>query len=243
MPLCCLNMKSSVIVLILYCQVYAEAKVLHIDLHITGCSDSDGVDMYGLDGEEMWYADFNKGKGVISQPPFADPFSYVPGTYEQAVGAQGVCKGNLATSIKANKNPPETIAPPHSSIYPRDDVELGVENTLICHVSGFYPAPVRVRWTRNNQNVTEGVRISTPYPNSDFTLNQFSSLSFTPEEGDIYGCTVEHKGLTEPLTRIWEPEVSQPSVGPAVFCGVGLTLGLLGVATGTFFLIKGNQCN
>nr|ACI05079.1 MHC class II antigen alpha chain [Salvelinus alpinus] len=236
-------MKTSVIVLILCCQVYAEDKLLHIDLYIAGCSDSDGVDMYGLDGEELWYADFKKGEVVMPLPPFADPFTY-PGAYEQAVGNQGACKANLATSIKAYKNPPETIAPPHSSIYPRDDVELGVENTLICHVSGFHPAPVRVRWTRNNQNVTEGVRTSTPYPNTDFTLNQFSSLTFTPEEEDIYGCTVEHKGhIHEPLTRIWEPEVSQPSVGPAVFCGVGLTLGLLGVATGTFFLIKGNQCN
>jgi len=38
-------------------------------------------------------------------------------------------------------------------------------------------------------------------------------------------------------------EVALPGVGPAVFCGVGLTLGLLGVATGTFFLVKGNNCN
>ncbi|XP_055773630.1 H-2 class II histocompatibility antigen, A-U alpha chain-like [Salvelinus fontinalis] len=242
MSLCCLNMKLSVIVLILCCQVYAEDKLLHIDLFIAGCSDSDAVNMYGLDGEEMWYADFKKGEGVVALPPFADQIGF-PGFYEQAVGNQEIQKGNLAKCIKAYKNPPETIAPPHSSIYPRDDVELGVENTLICHVSGFFPPPVRVRWTRNNQNVTEGGRISTPYPNTDVTFNQFSSLTFTPEEGDIYGCTVEHKGLTEPLTRIWEPEVSQPSVGPAVFCGVGLTLGLLGVATGTFFLIKGNQCN
>lgn len=37
-------------------------------------------------------------------------------------------------------------------------------------------------------------------------------------------------------------EVKQPGVGPAVFCGLGLTFGLLGVAAGTFFLIKGNEC-
>ncbi|TKS80466.1 hypothetical protein D9C73_014566 [Collichthys lucidus] len=38
-------------------------------------------------------------------------------------------------------------------------------------------------------------------------------------------------------------EVKQPGVGPAVFCGLGLTVGLLGVAAGTFFLIKGNECS
>ncbi|CAB1334651.1 unnamed protein product [Coregonus sp. 'balchen'] len=36
-------------------------------------------------------------------------------------------------------------------------------------------------------------------------------------------------------------EVSASSADPAVFCGVGLALGLLGVATGTFLIIKGNQ--
>ncbi|KAM6979705.1 HLA class II histocompatibility antigen, DP alpha 1 chain-like [Aplochiton taeniatus] len=133
--------------------------------------------------------------------------------------------------------------PPVSAIYTRDVVELGAENTLICHVTGFYPAPVNVWWTRNGQNVTEGVGISVPYPNKDRTYNQFAHLRFTPEEGDIYTCSVEHRALTEPLTRMWDVEVSPPSVGPAVFCGVGLTLGLLGVATGTFFLIKGNECN
>ncbi len=40
-----------------------------------------------------------------------------------------------------------------------------------------------------------------------------------------------------------EVDVAVPGVGPAVFCGVGLSLGLLGVAAGTFFLIKGNNCN
>ncbi|KAK6326918.1 hypothetical protein J4Q44_G00025630 [Coregonus suidteri] len=65
-------------------------------------------------------------------------------------------------------------------------------------------------------------------------------------EGDVYACTVEHTALKDPKTRFWEPEVSEmsgSSAGPAVFCGVGLTLGLLGVATGTFLIIKGNQCN
>ncbi|KAL0978456.1 hypothetical protein UPYG_G00170630 [Umbra pygmaea] len=236
-------MKSSVILLILSSVVFAEDTVLHIDIGIHGCSDSDAVVMYGVDGEEIEYADFNKQEGVVALPPFADPYSYAS-FYENAQASREACRANLATCIQAYKNPEEKIAPPYSSIYSRGEVVLGVRNTLICHVSGFHPAPVRVRWTRNNQNVTEGVRISTPYPNEDFTLNQFSSLTFTPEEGDIYSCTVEHVGLNEPLTRVWDlPEVSQPSVGPAVFCGVGLTLGLLGVATGTFFLIKGNECN
>ncbi|KAM9474996.1 mamu class II histocompatibility antigen, DR alpha chain-like [Clarias gariepinus] len=107
----------------------------------------------------------------------------------------------------------------------------------------FFPPPVRVRWTKNGEDVTDKSSLSQYYPNEDHTFNQFSHLAFTPQEGDVYTCTVEHKSLQPSDTKTWEVNVKLPSVGPAVFCGVGLAVGLLGVATGTFFLVKGNQCN
>ncbi|KAK6274345.1 hypothetical protein J4Q44_G00392530 [Coregonus suidteri] len=141
---------------------------------------------------------------------------------------------------------PQVKDAPESIIYPRDEEELGVENTLICFLNHFYPPPIKVNWTKNGLEVTEGAYLSRYYPNKDGTFHQFSTLSFTPQEGDVYACTVEHTALKDPKTRFWEPEVSEvsgSSAGPAVFCGVGLTLGLLGVATGTFLIIKGNQRN
>ncbi|XP_062324543.1 H-2 class II histocompatibility antigen, A-U alpha chain-like [Osmerus eperlanus] len=235
-------MKGFGTVLVLSYLLCVKALIMHENIYILGCSDTDAEHMYGLDGEVMEYADFIKQEAVNALPPFADPFSY-SGLYENAQAAREICRANLATFIKAYKNPATTLDAPHSTIYTRDDEELGVENTLICHVTGFFPAPVTVWWTRNGENVTEGVSISLPYANKDFTYNQISRLTFTPGEGDIYSCSVQHMSLTEPLTRMWDVEVSVPSVGPAVFCGVGLTVGLLGVAAGTFFLIKGNECN
>lgn len=38
-----------------------------------------------------------------------------------------------------------------------------------------------------------------------------------------------------------EPEFSHQSVGLDVFCGVGLSVGLLGVAVGTFLIVKGHH--
>ncbi|KAL7884008.1 hypothetical protein AOLI_G00067780 [Acnodon oligacanthus] len=81
------------------------------------------------------------------------------------------------------------------------------------------------------------------YLNDDETYKLVSTLSFTPEHGDIYTCTVEHVALDRPLTKTWDVQVALPSLGPSVFCGVGLVAGLLGVAAGTFFLVKGNNCN
>ncbi|KAK7146338.1 hypothetical protein R3I93_013930 [Phoxinus phoxinus] len=133
---------------------------------------------------------------------------------------------------------------PETSIYPEDDVQLGFINTLICHVTGFYPPSISISWTKNNVNVTEGMSLSQYHPRNDGTYNIFSTLKFTPGEGDIYSCTVNHRALQgQPQTKTWDVDVALPGVGPAVFCGVGLTLGLLGVAVGTFFLVKGNNCN
>uniref|UniRef100_A0A3Q2WL69 HLA class II histocompatibility antigen, DR alpha chain-like n=1 Tax=Haplochromis burtoni TaxID=8153 RepID=A0A3Q2WL69_HAPBU len=204
---------------------------LHRDIAINGCSDSDGEMMYGLDGEEVAYADFNKQEMIYPQPPFIDPFTYQEGTYETAVANLQVCQQNLKTVRVGMKDFP----PKHMMIYTRDEVEFGEKNTLICHVTGFYPAPVNVSWTKNQQKVT-GSNINVPYLNKDGSFRQTSRLDFTPQLGDIYRCAVEHLSLTEPLTKIY-------GVGPSVFCGVGLTLGLVGVAVGTFFLIKGNECS
>ncbi|KAM8898568.1 HLA class II histocompatibility antigen, DP alpha 1 chain-like [Spinachia spinachia] len=235
--------RKMMVVLVLSGVFCVSADVPHEDIHIVGCSDSDGEDMYTVDGEEMWYADFKLGKGVRPQPSFMDPIDY-PGGYEQAVANLQICRSNLNSAGKAFKDFPLERDPPSSHmIYPKDGVELGEKNSLICHVTGFFPAPVMFSWTKNQENVTVGTSRNVPFPNNDGTFNQFSTLEFTPELGDIYSCRVEHLALERPLVKFYDVKVSQPSVGPAVFCGVGLTVGLLGVAAGTFFLIKGNECS
>uniref|UniRef100_A0A667ZLL5 Ig-like domain-containing protein n=1 Tax=Myripristis murdjan TaxID=586833 RepID=A0A667ZLL5_9TELE len=222
-------MKSLLILSWLLC---VRAEVLHQTIQVIGCSASNGEFMVGLDTEEEWYADFKNHRGVIVLPKFADPVSY-EGLYQMAVGTLKTCKANLATLDGAYNNPPVKLA----------TTALDVENHLICHVSGFFPAPVSVYWTRNDQIVTEGTSINTPYPSKDGTFTQISTLKFTPQQGDIYSCTVQHPALEQPLTRVWDVQQDQPGIGPVVFCGLGLTVGLLGVATGTFFLIKGNECS
>uniref|UniRef100_A0A3P9DSG3 H-2 class II histocompatibility antigen, A-U alpha chain n=1 Tax=Maylandia zebra TaxID=106582 RepID=A0A3P9DSG3_9CICH len=229
------------LLLFLSCVLCVSADGQHSDIKIAGCSDSYGEEMYGLDGEEKAYADFNKQEMIYPLPPFVDPMT-VPGAYEQAVANQQSCQQNLKIVLYFIFPP---LIAPSVMIYTRDEVEFGENNTLICHVTGFYPAPVNVSWTKNEQKVT-GSSINTPYPNKDGSFRQTSRLDFTPQLGDIYRCAVEHLSLTEPLTKIYEVEASahsDPGVGPSVFCGVGLTLGLVGVAAGTFFLVKGNECS
>uniref|UniRef100_A0A8C7ZTJ5 Ig-like domain-containing protein n=1 Tax=Oryzias sinensis TaxID=183150 RepID=A0A8C7ZTJ5_9TELE len=239
--------------------------VLHEDLSISGCSDYDGEFVYTLDGEELVYADFKKEIIVDAQPPFVGHISYPAGAYDSAKVQQQQCRQNLRfLRKKVHVQEPEvsekirqfegfqssglsqtscfsSVPPSNVVVYNRDEVDLGEQNTLICHVSGFYPAPVNVSWTRNGEKVSG--RINVPLPNSDGTFTQISRLPFVPQLGDIYSCSVEHPALPEVQTKIWDVEKSQPGVGPAVLCGLSVVVGLLGMATGTYFFIKGKKFN
>ncbi|KAK7909350.1 hypothetical protein WMY93_014034 [Mugilogobius chulae] len=82
-----------------------------------------------------------------------------------------------------------------------------------------------------------------PYPQSDGSFTQISRLDLVPEEGQVYSCGVEHPSLKgERRTRMWTVEFRGPSLGLSIYCAVGLIVGLVGVAVGTFFLVKGNEC-
>uniref|UniRef100_A0A8C4X5I3 H-2 class II histocompatibility antigen, A-U alpha chain-like n=1 Tax=Erpetoichthys calabaricus TaxID=27687 RepID=A0A8C4X5I3_ERPCA len=197
-----------------------------------------------LDGDEELYADFINNKVVMTIPNFVDQFGADPGWMQAAQASKQVCFNDIGNCIKAEKNPPESKAIPRVVMYPAYDLEMGISNTLVCFVTGFYPIPIKLSWYKNSQPISDGVEVSRYYPNDDFTFQIFSEISFMPKVGDIYSCMVEHSSVTDLITTIWEPEMkTQSDAGKTAFCAIGLTLGLLGVAIGTFFLIKGNNCN
>ncbi|XP_013870381.1 H-2 class II histocompatibility antigen, A-Q alpha chain [Austrofundulus limnaeus] len=116
------------------------------------------------------------------------------------------------------------------------------ENTLICFVYDFFPPVINIRWSKNDEEVMVEAPFIKTVSNSEGVFHVFSYLKFVPQEGDTYSCTVEHEALDEPRTRILVVDTDEKSRGPAVCCGLGLTLGLLGVVAGTFFFVKGKQC-
>ncbi|XP_004575941.2 SLA class II histocompatibility antigen, DQ haplotype D alpha chain isoform X2 [Maylandia zebra] len=207
-------MKMKELLLFLSYVLWGSADALHTDIHVVGCSYIHGGVMFGLNREELWYADFEKQMDVYPQPPFVQPISFGDEAYKIAVANLYGCRQFLQLSETAMKDFP----------------------------------PRRVSWTKNGQITTGGSSIKNPYPNKNGTFTQIARLQFIPKQGDVYSCTVEHLGLTKPLIKIYNvdtpetPEKHKPSLGPAVFCGLGVIIGVLCAAGGTFFILKANKC-
>lgn len=231
--------------LIVACVHHIEAQIGYHEYGVVeACGDRLDLDDYLVtyDDELLAHVDYEQKKDVLTIPDFITPIQY-PSLYWDALRALSICNevGEVLKGVYANSS--EALEPPWSSIYSKRDAEMNVKNTLICHVTGFFPPPVTISWSKNNLNVTGSSTLSRYYPNKDGSMNIFSRLSFIPVEGDVYSCTVEHKALQQPQTRIWEVEIKKSSNGPLVFCGVGLAFGLLGLAAGVFFIVKGSNCN
>nr|XP_020462828.1 H-2 class II histocompatibility antigen, A-U alpha chain-like [Monopterus albus] len=242
-------MKCSAVILILILNtVYTFSQIAHEILTIVSCFDNGTTEMQvEVDSNELGYVDFERQDIVFTVPRFLVPdprqtFAFI-GEYKDIIRGKTTCLTVLGYCAVEEQTLPENWDPPDSVIYPAEEVQLKVENSLICFVNHFYPPSIRVSWTKNGLPVSEKASLSRYYPDKDHTFYQFSTLTFTPSEGDIYSCTVEHPALESPVTRIWEPDINHPSLGPDIFCGVGLALGVLGIAVGTFLIVKGHHVN
>uniref|UniRef100_A0A3P8TP80 Ig-like domain-containing protein n=1 Tax=Amphiprion percula TaxID=161767 RepID=A0A3P8TP80_AMPPE len=91
----------------------------------------------------------------------------------------------------------------HSFVYIRYEGEENVVNTFYCLAKHFYPPTINFTWTKNGVEVTEGVFNLHYQHNDDGTFHRISTLTFTPQEGDVYSCKVEHQASQQPLTRTW----------------------------------------
>nr|KAF6363173.1 hypothetical protein mPipKuh1_010167 [Pipistrellus kuhlii] len=97
----------------------------------------------------------------------------------------------------------DSPAEPTVTVSPARTEALNHHNMLVCSVTDFYPAQVRVRWFRNDQEETAGV-VSTPViKNGDWTYQVLVMLEMTPQRGDAYTCRVEHITLQSPITVEW----------------------------------------
>ncbi|XP_014908579.1 H-2 class II histocompatibility antigen, A-U alpha chain-like isoform X2 [Poecilia latipinna] len=236
-----LNNLSSVLLLLLFGTRFVGAAGGHQLCFTYGCFDSSDTQLYvTLDDDEIFYADYKNNTSVWDEKIATLKYRYTSTAREYVEICRTVCNKDIHRwkpdpDVRRTKDPPEVI------IYTKDEVIEDVENSLVCFANNFFPPAIDIRWTKNDKEVAVEDPFIKTISNSDGTFHVFSYLNFVPKQGDIYSCTVEHEALEEPKTRFWDVETEEMSVGPTVFCALGLTLGLLGTAAGTFFFVKGNQ--
>lgn len=117
------------------------------------------------------------------------------------------------------------------TISPARTEALNHHNMLVCSVTDFYPAHIKVRWFRNDQEETAGV-VSTPLiRNGDWTYQVLVMLEMTPQRGDVYTCHVEHPSLQSPITVEWQAQSG--SAQSKMLSGIGgFVLGLIFLGLG-----------
>ena len=86
---------------------------------------------------------------------------------------------------------------------------------LVCHVSGFYPKPVRVTWLRGEQE-QPGAQQGDVMPNADWTWHLRVTLDVAAAEAAGLSCRVKHSSLgDQDIILYWgEEEVGTGGGGP-----------------------------
>ncbi|XP_064425645.1 muscle M-line assembly protein unc-89 [Latimeria chalumnae] len=109
----------------------------------------------------------------------------------------------LYTPDKEEKTIRLKVEAPPSIQVSDPQVEMGIENTLSCSASGYYPEDIRVMWLKDGQ-VLKDAKLSTPQRNTDGTFNISCSYTFTPTTQDkdkTYSCRVNHTALQGPIKK------------------------------------------
>ncbi|XP_015417285.1 PREDICTED: LOW QUALITY PROTEIN: boLa class II histocompatibility antigen, DQB*0101 beta chain-like [Myotis davidii] len=139
-----------------------------------------------------------------------------------------VCRHNYQnearTTFQRRVEPTVTISPARTE-------DMNHKNMLVCSVTDFYPAHIKVRWFRNDQEETACV-VSTPLiRNGDWTYQILVMLEMTPQRGDVYTCRVEHPSLQSPIAVEWRAQSG--SAQSKMLSGAGgFVLGLLFLGLG-----------
>ncbi|XP_062953019.1 HLA class II histocompatibility antigen, DP alpha 1 chain [Cynocephalus volans] len=196
-----------------------------------------GEFMFEFDEDEQFYVDLDKKETIWHLPEFGRAFAFEA---QGGLANIAISNTNLNILIQRSNHTQAANEPPEVTVFPKEPVELGQPNTLICHIDKFFPPVLNVTWLRNGQPVTEGVAESLFLPRTDYSFHKFLYLTFVPSAEDVYDCKVEHWGLDEPFLKHWEAQepIQVAETTETVVCALGLVAGLVGIVTGTILIIK-----
>uniref|UniRef100_A0A8C8SM24 Major histocompatibility complex, class II, DM alpha n=1 Tax=Pelusios castaneus TaxID=367368 RepID=A0A8C8SM24_9SAUR len=195
-----------------------------------------------FDGDQIFWFNFPRGHWEPRLPDF-QPWVGAQESWEQIRNDSSMCRDLLQVLSNISEGHlPEAKGTPMATVFTAQPLQLGKPNTLICQVGNLFPASVSISWQRQGEQVTQGVNTTSYYPTADLGFLLFSYLEFTPQEGDIYTCTVTRPRDHFSTVAYWVPQNPIPSeLLETVLCGVAIALGIFFMATGIVLLIKSRQ--
>ncbi|XP_060678391.1 class II histocompatibility antigen, B-L beta chain-like [Hemiscyllium ocellatum] len=120
----------------------------------------------------------------------------------------------------------ELTAQPSVSISTHRTARSSEPVRLNCHVIGFYPRDIDVRWLLNDAALQGPVLTSIVLPNVDGTFQLTGHIDVHPRNGDIYTCQVGHTSSPNKLTAVWAPKTN---VWPSGGYVIGIVSGIVGI--------------
>ncbi|XP_052019919.1 H-2 class I histocompatibility antigen, Q8 alpha chain-like [Apodemus sylvaticus] len=165
----------------------------------------------GSDGRLLhWYDQFAY-DGVDRPTLNQDLSSWTAGTSTVAQISQhqsesylkGHCSELLQKSLEKGKERLLRPDPPkaHVTCHPGPKGYV----TLRCWALGFYPADITLTWKLDGEDLTQDMEFVETRPAGDGTFQKWAAVAVPLGKEQKYTCHVEHEGLSEPLTRRWEP--------------------------------------
>ncbi|KAJ6652473.1 hypothetical protein lerEdw1_011509 [Lerista edwardsae] len=134
---------------------------------------------------------------------------------------------------------PEARGIPHLEIFTLQPLQLGEPNTLVCSVTNLFPPSADITWECNGELVTEGVYTPLTYPVQGMDFQAFSYLEVTPQEGDVYSCTVKTPRDKSSSMAFWVPKDPIASDLPVnIACGVAGAVGVASLIVGVALIVR-----
>ncbi|XP_062979061.1 class II histocompatibility antigen, M alpha chain [Elgaria multicarinata webbii] len=132
---------------------------------------------------------------------------------------------------------PEAKGIPQVEVFTLQPLQLGKANTLVCSVTNVFPPSATITWEYREAPEKQGAITTQIYPVQFLDFQIFSYLNVTPQEGDIYSCTVRTPRASSSSVGFWVPKDPIASeLLENVLSGIAFAVGILLMIVGFMFL-------
>ncbi|XP_038198806.1 RLA class II histocompatibility antigen, DP alpha-1 chain isoform X3 [Arvicola amphibius] len=163
----------------------ADIKADHVALYdiFAQTQTPSGDCMYEFDSDVQFYVDLDREETVWGLPEFSTVYGF---DAQGALPYISRLKSNLRALIQRHNITQVPSEPPEVTVFPKNPVELGQPNVLICHIDRFFPPVLNVTWLHNGKLVTEGTSETIFLPSTE--LRNAGATPSCRDHGDCGLC-------------------------------------------------------